>query len=208
MALASDCKTLVTLTGGSHCQFAEYNPTCGLGELSCPVPDITRTEQHALVAQFLMPWLAAMLKEDNEARDTFECLLENEEGITYNHKCHPVSVASETPQTDIPSLFRCQNYPNPFNPTTTISYSLPVQNIKSKAEREGKGALDFELSTLYVTLKVFNLLGQEVATLVDEVKEAGYYSVDWDASDMAGGIYFYRFTAGSFTETRSMILMK
>ncbi|RQW79054.1 MAG: T9SS C-terminal target domain-containing protein [Geobacter sp.] len=102
----------------------------------------------------------------------------------------------------------CQNYPNPFNPRTTISYSLPVQNIKSKVERGGKGTLDFELSTLYITLKVFNVMGQEVATLVDEVKEPGYYTVTWDASEMASGVYCYRLTAGRSSITRRMLILK
>jgi len=99
-----------------------------------------------------------------------------------------------------------QNYPNPFNPVTTLSYTLPVQSTKSKVE--GEGTLNFIPSTFYVTLKVFNVIGQEVAVLVDEVKEPGYYSVTWDASGMASGVYFYRLTAGEFTATRSMILMR
>ncbi len=84
-----------------------------------------------------------------------------------------------------------QNYPNPFNPATSVQFAV------------GSGQ-----SAPRVTLKVYNLLGQEVATLVDEVKEAGYCTVTWDASEMASGVYFYRLTAGDFTETRRMVLMK
>jgi len=74
-----------------------------------------------------------------------------------------------------------QNYPNPFNPSTVISYQLPV--------------------TSEVTLKVYNVLGNEVATLVDEYKPAGSYETKFDASGLASGIYFYQLKAGTFVQT-------
>lgn len=81
-----------------------------------------------------------------------------------------------------------QNYPNPFNPSTTIYFSVP--------------------SSEYVTLKVFDVLGNEVATLINEEKPAGSYQVDFKASQLSSGIYFYTINAGSFVETKKMILMK
>ncbi|UCE17138.1 MAG: T9SS type A sorting domain-containing protein, partial [Gemmatimonadota bacterium] len=81
-----------------------------------------------------------------------------------------------------------QNYPNPFNPVTSIHYSV-AGNVRT-------------------TLKVYNVLGQELATLVDKVVEPGHYSVTWDASDVASGIYFYRLDAGDFSDTKRMVLMK
>jgi hypothetical protein len=81
-----------------------------------------------------------------------------------------------------------QNYPNPFNATTVINYQLPVDDE--------------------VTLEVYNLFGQKVATLVDGEQQAGCRSVVWDASDISSGIYFYRLTAGDFTETKRMIVVK
>ncbi|UCE18654.1 MAG: T9SS type A sorting domain-containing protein [Gemmatimonadota bacterium] len=81
-----------------------------------------------------------------------------------------------------------QNSPNPFNPTTSISYSLP------EASR--------------VKVEVYNLLGQVIDVLVDAEQQAGYHVVQWDASDMATGVYFYRLTAGAFTATKRMVLMK
>ena len=81
-----------------------------------------------------------------------------------------------------------QNYPNPFNPSTAISYSLP---------KSGN-----------VILRVFNILGNEVATLVNEDKDAGQYKVEFDASNLSSGIYFYKIQAGSFAETKKMILLK
>ena len=81
-----------------------------------------------------------------------------------------------------------QNYPNPFNPTTTISYDLSANS--------------------FVTLKVYDILGREVATLVNERENAGTYSVKFDGSRLASGIYFYRLTAGSYISTRKLALMK
>ena len=81
-----------------------------------------------------------------------------------------------------------QNYPNPFNPSTVISYQLPVNS--------------------YVTLKIFDMLGCEVATLVNEEQSAGWKEVQWNASGFASGIYVYRLTADKYNEIRRMIMMK
>jgi len=86
-----------------------------------------------------------------------------------------------------------QNYPNPFNPRTQIRFDLPVRT--------------------HVNLVVYNVLGQRVNTLVDEVLSRGQYVVDWDGADQGGsavssGIYFYRIEAETFTETRKMVLLK
>jgi len=90
---------------------------------------------------------------------------------------------------ELPSEFvLSQNYPNPFNPTTTINYSIPVA---------GK-----------VSIKVYDILGREIANLVNEVKAAGRYSVKWDASNFASGIYVYRIKANSFIQTKKLVLMK
>jgi hypothetical protein len=90
---------------------------------------------------------------------------------------------------DIPKYFALhQNYPNPFNPTTHIDYDLPRQ--------------------IYVTLKVYDILGQEVATLVDAEQQAGNMRVNFDASRLPSGIFFYRLQAGSNLAIRKMVLMK
>lgn len=81
-----------------------------------------------------------------------------------------------------------QNYPNPFNPVTTISFTIP--------------------SASFVTLKIFDALGNEISTLLSEEMPAGSYSHKWYANDLTSGVYFYRLQAGSFTETRKLILLR
>jgi hypothetical protein len=91
--------------------------------------------------------------------------------------------------TETPNNFRLeQNYPNPFNPATKISYQLPARS--------------------QVSLKVFDVLGREVAALVNEEKNAGTYSTVWNVRNAASGVYFYCLQAGSFTDTKKLILMK
>ncbi len=86
------------------------------------------------------------------------------------------------------------NYPNPFNPTTTIAYTIPGEKGSGKK--------------LHVSLKVYHSLGQEVATLVNRNQSAGNYKAVFNAKGLPSGVYFYRLTAGSFSETRKMILLK
>ena len=89
----------------------------------------------------------------------------------------------------IPDVFSLsQNYPNPFNPVTNIKYQIP------------------EFS--FVTIKVYDALGKEVATLVNEEKAAGYYEIEFNAPSLASGIYFYKLRANNFTQIKKMILLK
>jgi protocatechuate 3,4-dioxygenase beta subunit len=81
-----------------------------------------------------------------------------------------------------------QNYPNPFNPSTTINFKVPNQSK--------------------VSLKVYNILGSEVATLVNETKAAGSYNITFNASRLSSGVYFYQLKSGNFTSTKKLILMK
>jgi hypothetical protein len=90
---------------------------------------------------------------------------------------------------NVPQAFTLlQNYPNPFNPSTTIAFSLPSQS--------------------FVSLKVFDVLGREVATIVSEEMAAGTYSRRWNATKLSSGIYFYRLQAGSNTQMKKLILLK
>ena len=96
---------------------------------------------------------------------------------------------------EIPTVFSLhQNYPNPFNPVTNISFGLPVES--------------------HVTLRIFNAIGQEVATIANATFSAGYKEVSWNANTVSSGVYFYRLDAvptnntKPFTEIRKMILLK
>ena len=81
-----------------------------------------------------------------------------------------------------------QNYPNPFNPSTTIKFAIPSDNK--------------------VVLKIYDILGREVTTLLNTQLKAGYHSIDWNASRLASGTYIYRLEAGNFTQVKKMILLK
>jgi hypothetical protein len=89
----------------------------------------------------------------------------------------------------VPKVFALsQNFPNPFNPSTMISFDLPVKS--------------------FVSLKVFDLIGREVASIVSEEMSAGNYTRQWNAANMSSGIYFYRLQAGSFSETKKLVLLR
>jgi hypothetical protein len=100
-----------------------------------------------------------------------------------------VTEVSDNKMIDIPSEFSIsQNYPNPLNPSTIIRYSIPKSS--------------------QVSLKIFNALGEEIETLINEEKSVGTYELNWNAANLPSGVYFYRLQAGSFIQTRKMILLK
>ncbi len=110
------------------------------------------------------------------------------ETTVVNFQFPSVGVAGEK-EAKIPKVFSLsQNYPNPFNPVTTIRYGLPEE--------------------VYIELSIYNISGQQVAILVNEMQQAGYHQVSWDGKGVASGIYFYRIQAGQFTQTRKMILLR
>ena len=105
----------------------------------------------------------------------------------------PATTTGVRNESTVPQAFALlQNYPNPFNPSTVISYQLPVNS--------------------QVDLKIYNLIGQEVATLVNERQEAGTYSVSFNTSNgtppLASGVYFYRLAAGSFLSIKKLVVLK
>jgi hypothetical protein len=96
---------------------------------------------------------------------------------------------NQTAANEIPTEFQIfQNYPNPFNPTTAINYHLPNEE--------------------HIVIKVYDILGKEVTTLIDEVKQAGNYTVYFDGQKLASGVYIYRASYNSQNITRKMLLLK
>ncbi len=130
------------------------------------------------------PWTDANLKESG---------LWIKDKISNPADDFPIDVTSVTDPavltTEISDRFEVyQNYPNPFNPTTKIKYSIPQSS--------------------FVSLRVYDLLGEEIMTLVNEEKSIGNYEVEFNGSNLSSGIYFYRFQSGSFIETKKLILVK
>ena len=100
-----------------------------------------------------------------------------------------IDTAIKPADSAIPQNFGMeQNFPNPFNPSTTIKFQIPNSN--------------------YVTLRVYNQLGQQVASLLNENLIAGRHEVDWNAAGLASGIYLYRLQAGSYSETKKLVLLR
>jgi hypothetical protein len=89
---------------------------------------------------------------------------------------------------ELPTQYEINNYPNPFNPTTTINYQLPESG--------------------FVTIKVFDILGREVALLVNENKSAGYYKVNFNGSKLTSGVYIYTIQVNGITQSKKMLLAK
>ena len=135
------------------------------------------------------------LKFDPDDHNTIYAATKGASVVTYTRV--ETSVDNPFPTQEVPQEYALfQNCPNPFNPTTSIQYSVVSDQTLP-----------------HVSLKIYNILGQEVRTLVDDVKEPGHYKVIWDGRDNRGrelssGVYFYRLTAGEFSATKGMVLMK
>jgi len=117
----------------------------------------------------------------------------NYAALTYSQLVTEVNDA----EINTPEVFQLyQNYPNPFNPATKIRYSIPSFESHDGASQQN------------VSLKVYDVLGEEIATLVNEFKSPGIYEVQWNAEELSSGVYFYRLTAGVFQSTKKFVLMR
>jgi hypothetical protein len=100
-----------------------------------------------------------------------------------------ISYSKDKSKNSIPDKYELsQNYPNPFNPVTKINFVIPKQSL--------------------TVLKVYDVLGREITKLVNEVKQSGRYSIDFDGSNLSSGVYFYKLESGTFSDVKRMVLIK
>jgi hypothetical protein len=111
----------------------------------------------------------------------------------------PILVSVKRSSTDAPLVYGLEaNYPNPFNPSTHIQFMIAQPKADAPLEHDGR----------LVTLKVYDVLGKEIDVLVHEEMSPGTYTIEWNASAHASGVYFVRLEAGSFSTIRKLVLMK
>jgi predicted dienelactone hydrolase len=190
-ALASACKTYVSVTGGSHCQFADPGASsCGLGEIGCPAPTISGAAQQAVVVRLLLPWLAFTLEGDVAAWADFQNLRAGDPAVTSEQQCSLVGVGEEARAKGAPEL-RC--VPNPARGGTRIRF-----------RPSGPGP---------ARLEIFDPAGRRVRTLVAGDVAAGEQTVIWDgrAADgrrAAAGVYLVKLSAAGRTAARRLVVIE
>ncbi len=187
----------------------DANEKCGIGLSTTITKSLAEDADHASFWKYKYP--AILLIETygyqnpyyHKTTDKLEII-----NKTFFEKCTKLAIASAATYTDlnvkdgtsdiayetIPSIFSLsQNYPNPFNPLTTIEYSIPA-NVKGEA---GK-----------VTLRIYDLLGREVTTLINQAQAAGNYSVQFNGSNLSSGVYLYKLEYANFLQVRKLVLLK
>jgi spore coat protein A len=131
-------------------------------------------------------------KFDKPGRYVWHCHILSHEDHEMMRPYHVGAMPKLAPENEIASVkdFRLsQNYPNPFNPSTVINFSIPAENT-------------------LVSLKIYNSIGQEVGTLINQIVPAGNHEVRFDATGLSSGVYFYTLTAGNFVDSKKMIVLK
>jgi hypothetical protein len=173
-----------TESGGSLVRTHGANTTTGVA-----FPITVQTEAYPLTISWRIKNGAYALMDDHQGRTLQPRELLGVGSMTITNPALSGFMLALTGEGLLPKEFAlAQNYPNPFNPATTINYDLPYDTR--------------------VILKVFNVLGQQVATLLNEDQKAGYRSVVWNGTGFASGIYYYRLEAGTFSGVKKLVLMK
>ena len=149
-----------------------------------------------------------VLKIDNTYLESGKYLVADAVMLMINRKLSPDVVVTDVKEEILitnkqPTEFRLeQNYPNPFNPVTKIRFTIPTSPL-NPSPYQGEGQRE-----RFISLIVYDVLGKEVATLVNEEKPAGTYEVEFDAKNLSSGVYFYQLKSGSFIQTKKMILLR
>lgn len=168
-SLSSPCKTYVSITGGSHCQFANTNTFCNIGESTCtPKPTITPTDQQTISFDLLIPWLNYYLKDDKASGMQFQNLISAGNGITSLQNCSIITTQSIEALT----LSSLNIFPNPFSYSTTLQTNISLTNAK---------------------LAVYNIYGLAVVQLNNIFGKTVVISRE----NLVTGVYFVRLTEGN-----------
>lgn len=205
-ALGSGCKTLITVTGASHCQFAESNFTCSLGEAGCAA-GISRTQQHDTVLQLLAPWLASFLKSDAPAFAVFQQRIHDGAGISSRQDCVAVDTADRRPPLD-PGPQTLAAEPNPFHDRVVLRIAplgdagarpLP-QNPVADADDSGDG----------VRVEIYDVAGRLVRAWPLLRPGPAPLALEWDGRDARGravraGAYLVRVRSRGGEQHRTLV---
>ncbi len=202
---ANNIKNVIVLSGDQHTAAIDDGANAGFPEIMAGGLDITNSRIIALFEAFgLHIWnkggQGITTNEFNNAygkinvfgEDSVQLQLIDEFGTMFAAHTVLNQLTTEVAEESKPSSFALmQNFPNPFNPTTSIRFHIPK-----------------DMSGIRATLKVYDVLGRELVTLVDEVKEPGSHTVLFDASHVASGVYYYRLSVGGSVQTKRMILLR
>lgn len=177
-ALPDGWRTMITLAGASHCQFAAYSFICGLGEGSCPPPTLTRTQQQNLTLSFLRPWLQAVLLADQAAEQTFQQLLATTPGISYQQEGQAVSAVP-------------------------IDMSREVLVVRAAGQNPFRACLTLEVESSLpdpASVAIYDMAGRLVRILPAAAPPGQTTTLTWDGRDGAGrhqpaGVYLVRVRA-------------
>ncbi|MCZ7602033.1 MAG: T9SS type A sorting domain-containing protein [Melioribacteraceae bacterium] len=173
----------VTQTG-----WINSNPTDQRQIVSSGKFDLIKNEPIDIIVAYTAERGTDALNSITKTRESVEYLFEE-----YERNFSTIVSVDDKPEEVVNEFSLSQNYPNPFNPSTTIKFTVP---------------LDVKRETSITKLVVYDILGREIKTLVNEVKAPGTYEVTFNASQLASGVYFYRLQSGSFMQTKKMILMR
>jgi len=214
----NEIKNVIVLSGDSHNAAIDDGANAGLPEIMAGNLEITNSKTITLFESFgISIWNKGghgiSTEELNDAfgkvtvygTDSVKLSLIDEFGTLFAEHTVLIDKITSVPSYNvIPKFELSQNFPNPFNPNTTIKYII-------SAKVEGEKAKQFFLNGVdgtSVQLKVYDILGREVKTLVDQKQNPGNYKVVFDAAELTSGMYFYTLRAGTFFDTKKMLLLK
>jgi phosphodiesterase/alkaline phosphatase D-like protein len=217
----NNIQNVIVLSADSHTAAMDDGTNAGLPEIMAGCLDIKNSEMVAAFAKLgLNIWNEggqglttdlfnnAFGKVTVYGADSVTLQLVDENGTVFASHTIRDAQTGVTTRQPVPTGFELfQNYPNPFNPLTIIKYTVGGVWGDGVGNRDVGGG-DWGLGASNTKLVVYDMLGSEVAVLVDERKTPGDYEVDFNASNLSSGVYFYRLTAGNFVQTRKMLFVK